>query len=279
MERIPCPLCDSPRSRHLWTKGEADYVQCSECTLVYENPRLTETELKDFYSAETYFVNREGGKDAPGYQDYFQQCSPALVQEYFSILQSHAAKKPSVRFLDLGCGPGGLLAEAKKHGWNASGLEISRWAVEKGRAEGLDIVEGTLQDAHFAEGEFDLISMFDVLEHLPHPRDTVSAIARVLRPGGVLVIETPNIEGFFVRTLYGAASDMVKPRAHICLYSPTTARRLLKGAGLSVVRTGLFPWCRRITPGYVRSLILSRVRGGESVQLTWNESMRIVATR
>jgi 2-polyprenyl-3-methyl-5-hydroxy-6-metoxy-1,4-benzoquinol methylase len=279
METIPCPLCNARRYRALWSKGGAHYVRCSECTLVYENPRLTEIELRDFYSAESYFVNPGGEKDTAGYEDYFQQCSPGLLQEYFSILQSHAAKKSSIRFLDLGCGPGGLLDEAGRHGWNASGLEISRWAVEKGRAEGLDIIEGTLRDAHFAEGEFDVISMFDVLEHLPHPRDTVSEIARVLRPGGILVIETPNVEGFFVRSLYGATSDMVKPRAHICLYSQKTARRLMEEAGMSLVQTVLFPWCRRITPGHLKGLLVSRLQGKQPVQFTWNESMRIIATR
>jgi 2-polyprenyl-3-methyl-5-hydroxy-6-metoxy-1,4-benzoquinol methylase len=279
METIPCPLCNARPYRSLWSRAGAQYVRCTECTLVYENPRLTESELRDFYSEESYFVNRERGKDAPGYQDYFQQCSPALLREYFSILHSHAARKPSVRFLDIGCGPGGLLAEARRHRWNASGLEISRWAVEKGRAEGLDIIEGTLQSARFAEAEFDVVSMFDVLEHLPHPRDIILETARVLKPEGVLVIETPNIEGFFVRNLYGAASDMVKPRAHICLYSPKTARRLLEEADLSTVSITLFPWCRRITPGYIKSVVVSRLPGKDPVQFTWNESMRIVATR
>jgi len=279
METISCPLCNAHPYRPLWSRGEAQYVRCSECTLVYENPRLTETELRDFYSAESYFINRDGGKNTPGYQNYFQQCSPGLLQEYFSILEFHAGQQPSIRFLDIGCGPGGLVAEAKRHGWNASGLEISRWALEKGRAEGLDIIEGTLQDARFAEAEFDMISMFDVLEHLPHPREAMSEVARVLKPNGTLVIETPNVEGFFVRNLYGAASDMVKPRAHICLYSPKTARRLLKEAGLAEVRLRLFPWCRRITPGYLKGLLLSRLPGREPIQLTWNESMRIIATR
>ncbi len=279
METISCPLCNAHPYRPLWSRGEAQYVRCSECTLVYENPRLTETELRDFYSVESYFINRDGGKDTPGYQDYFQQCSPGLLQEYFSILEFHAGQQPFIRFLDIGCGPGGLVAEAKRHGWNASGLEISRWALEKGRAEGLDIIEGTLQDARFAEAEFDMISMFDVLEHLPHPREAMSEVARVLKPKGILVIETPNVEGFFVRNLYGAASDMVKPRAHICLYSPKTARRLLNEAGLAEVRLRLFPWCRRITPGYLKGLLLSRLPGREPIQLTWNESMRIIATR
>jgi len=245
---------------------------------VFENPRLTESELRDFYSEESYFVNRDAGKEAPGYVDYFEQCTPAVNQEYFSILRRHAPPTVPVDLLDVGCGPGGLLHEARAQGWKATGIEISRWAAEKGKAQGLEIIEGTLHSARFTNGAFDVISMFDVLEHLPHPREYVSEIHRVLKPGGTLVIETPNIKGFFVRHLYQAASVMVKPRAHICLYAPETARRLLEGAGFSRVHITLFPWCRRITPGYMKGVVVSRIRGEQPLQLTWNESMRIVAT-
>ncbi|MCK5574112.1 MAG: class I SAM-dependent methyltransferase, partial [Bacteroidetes bacterium] len=232
-----------------------------------------------FYSEESYFVNRNAGKEAPGYVDYFEQCTPAVNQEYFSILRQNAPPAAPVSFLDVGCGPGGLLYEARAHGWKATGLEISRWAAERGKAQGLNIIEGTLHDAKLPDTTFDMISMFDVLEHLPHPREYVAEIHRILKPGGTLVIETPNIKGFFVRHLYRASSDMVKPRAHICLYAPETAQRLLEGSGFSRIRITLFPWCRKITPGYIKGVIVSRIRGKQPVQLTWNESMRIVATR
>jgi SAM-dependent methyltransferase len=280
MELVPCPLCDATESRPVWSRDGASYVRCGACGLLYENPRLTDAELKNFYSAESYFVN-DGSEGSPaGYVDYFSQCSPALLSEYFEILRREAPGRPSVDLLDIGCGPGGLLAEASRHGWRARGLELSHWAAGVGRTNGLEIIEGTLEEACFPDIAFDVISMFDVLEHLPHPRRYLQEIQRILRPGGVVVVETPNIDGFFARKVYQSSSDLVKPRAHICLYSPPTARRLFSGEGFEDVRIDLFPYCRRYTAGYVKRLFLSRIpRGGPPVQLTWNESMRIVARK
>jgi SAM-dependent methyltransferase len=278
MEDVACPLCDATTSRVVWTRQGATYVRCAACGLLYENPRLTGTELKSLYSAESYFINESGGAGAVGYVDYFSQCSPALLRDYFEILRHEVPSHSQPDFLDIGCGPGGLLEEARRHGWKARGLELSRWAVDKGRDKGLEIVEGTLEEARFPSAIFDVISMFDVLEHLPRPRNTLAEVRRILRPGGVLVVETPNIEGWFSRNLYRSASDLVKPRAHICLYSPVTVSRLFRTSGFTDLRITLFPYCRRYTPGYVKRVILSRIiRKGPPVQLTWNESMRIIA--
>jgi spore maturation protein CgeB len=278
MEKVACPLCDATDHRAVWSREGASYVRCSRCGLLFENPRLTEEELKGFYSAESYFINTGAGSDAAGYVDYFAQCSPALLSEYFEILRLEAPARSPVELLDVGCGPGGLLREASLHGWKARGLELSRWAVEKGRGSGLQIVEGTLEQAGFPEASFDVVSMFDVLEHLPNPRNTMREVRRVLRPGGVAVVETPNIDGWFARNVYRSSSDLVKPRAHICLYSPSTARRLFHESGFTGIHVSLFPYCRRFTPGYFKRLLVSRLtRGGTPVQLTWNESMRIVA--
>jgi ubiquinone/menaquinone biosynthesis C-methylase UbiE len=138
-------------------------------------------------------------------------------------------------------------------------------------------VHAHLLDAHFPGDNFDAISMFDVLEHLPSPGKYMREIYRILNRGGVLVIETPNIDGFFARHVYKEMSDLVKPRTHICLYNPSSSRRLLSEAPFSKTNVRTFPYCRRYSFVYLKGVIATRILPRRvPVQLTLNESLRIV---
>ena len=276
LEQVSCPVCGSDGRAELWEKRGARYVVCNQCTLVYENPRLTVGGLKRFYSQRSYYIQEPSQNPNSGYENYLVQCTPALQAEYFNIALRFSKVK-SGRFLDIGCGTGGVLAVAKSHGWEAVGLEISDWAVEQARAQGHTVINATLQQAQFPDNQLDVVSMFDVLEHLPTPVEYLKEVYRILRPGGVLVIETPNIGGFFARYLYKEDSDLIKPRAHICLYTRQSARRLCSYVPFSEVRIQTFPYCRRYSLAYFKGLIATRLLPRRvPMQLTINESLRIV---
>lgn len=277
MESVPCAVCGSRDCEPLWVKQGAKYVRCRECRLVYENPRLEAEELKEFYSTRDYFVRANPSAEVVGYEDYFLQCTPALVKEYFDIVQRFARFRTG-RFLDVGCGPGRLLKVALERGWEAVGLEISDWAADQGRSEGLNILNTTLPGANLPEESFQAVSMFDVLEHLPDPGSYLAEVYRILSRGGVLIVETPNIDGLFAHHLYRGKSDLVKPRAHICLYNPASIRKLFAATRFTDVRITTFPYSRKFTLAYLKGLIGSRVRPGRvPLQFTWNESLRVVA--
>ncbi len=277
MEKTNCPLCGKEKSKYLWSKDNADYVQCVFCNLVYENPRLTSEELKNYYSQECYF-HGNNISNTSGYTDYFSQSNLNINVEYFSILQQHIGRKEQISYLDIGCGPGTLVKLASENNWNAIGIEISKWAVNYAKHNGINVIENNLIDSKFPDEYFDLVSMFDVLEHLPNPTSCVGEIYRILKPCGIVVTETPNVDGFFAKYFYRQKSDIVKPRAHICLYSPSTALRLFQAAGFSKIDIETFPYCRRFTSGYFKSLIVSRLKpSSPNRQLTYDESMRIVA--
>lgn len=279
MITVNCAVCGSPESDSVWIKQGATYVRCKACRLVYENPRLTESELKEYYSKESYYFSPNEGEETSGYQDYFTECSPAHWKMYFDVVEKYAGKAQG-QYLDVGCGTGGLLKVAQTRGWKSLGVEISRWAIETGRKDGLEILEGSLQDLGLPGDSFQAISMFDVLEHVTAPRELMQEVYRVLKPGGTMIAETPNVNGFFVTHLYREDADLVKPRAHICLYSPDSARRLMEKSGFSTYSISTFPYCRRFTPGYFKRLLISRILPKRKpVQLTWNESLRIIASK
>jgi SAM-dependent methyltransferase len=276
MEKVTCALCRNDDSRFLWTKDDARYVRCNVCGLVYENPRLTDAELKEFYSSKSYFIQAPDAAGTSGYQNYYQQCTPALCAEYFSIVERFTSVQHG-RYCDVGSGPGGVMHHAKERGWDVFGVEISSWAVEEGRKAGLNIFEGTLMAAAYPDNFFDAVSMFDVLEHLSSPKEYIEEIYRILKPGGVLVVETPNVDGFFSRYVYKQNAYLVKPRAHICLYAPRSAKRLFSPSGFSSVKITTFPYYRSFAPEYLKSIVVTRLKKGvEPVQLTYNDSLRIV---
>jgi 2-polyprenyl-3-methyl-5-hydroxy-6-metoxy-1,4-benzoquinol methylase len=133
--------------------------------------------------------------------------------------------------LDLGCNVGTCLAEARERGWDAQGLEINDAAAGFCRRERkLNVRTGVLDHDTYAPESFDLVMMADVVEHLVDPFETLRRVARALRPGGLVMISTPDIERWAARLL------QVKPEEHLYYFSPTTIRTLLRQAGLETVR-------------------------------------------
>ena len=111
------------------------------------------------------------------------------------------AKSDTRRLLDLGCHIGVMVELAQARGWDAWGVEPSTWASEQARARGLHVVTGTLSDAKVPENYFDVVTLWDVVEHLTDPAAELRMVHRVLKPGGVFAIHTIDIESMFARLM------------------------------------------------------------------------------
>jgi 2-polyprenyl-3-methyl-5-hydroxy-6-metoxy-1,4-benzoquinol methylase len=128
--------------------------------------------------------------------------SPLLRRRLHRFLAPLRAHRSSGRLLEVGCGGGLLLRIAEEDGWRGYGTEISPSCAELLRAQRGDaFFEGELPDAPFAEQSFDAVIMMEVIEHLPDPSRYLAAAHRLLRPGGVLAITTPNMGGLSGRLL------------------------------------------------------------------------------
>ncbi len=227
-----CPLCGIESTELRWNRNGTRYFACQPCRIVFQFPQPSPGEVKDIYS-EDYYLKSDGESCISGYTDYETEMDLTLARVLYEPVQ-RIARRPGGKFLDVGCATGRVLQVARDNGWNAVGVEISAWAADVARGKGFEVHTGTLEEARLEKGSMDVVTMFDVIEHIPDPRTTLREIRRLLRPEGALVLQTPNASGFGARFLYRSRSMIVQPDAHLILFTPPGLRKMLKQEGFTV---------------------------------------------
>lgn len=236
-ERVEaCEVCDSQPSSHalLFWKYGTPVVRCSVCSLVFASPRWTSEHLFKRYRDPEYWTHYAETIRATAFDPVANQA------RWDPSLELFAAERGEGRLLDVGCATGEFLAAAKARGWQAHGVEASEIAAAHAReSHGVDVHTGTLEDVRFPDASFDVVTMWDVIEHLQHPRAVVERVARLLRPGGLLGLTTPNI-GSLRYYVQGRRWWVVGPNEHIFYFSPATVDRLLRRCGFDVTHIDTF---------------------------------------
>ena len=146
---------------------------------------------------------------------------------------------PPGRLLDVGAGPGVLVEEAVLRGWDASGVELSAWAVNEAQRRGVDIRMRTLEDLDEPHGSIDAATLSDVIEHVPDPLGTMRRLHGLLKPGGVVFLATPDVDSAVARTLRRWWWSVLP--GHVWLFSRDTLSRLVREAGFEVVDVSTHP--------------------------------------
>src|SRR5215203_1766855 len=230
----PCCVCGETRSQLL---QEATYPEhgypgsfclrrCDKCALLFNSPRLDDHELAQLYGNNYYFFNRPDAAELNRIPPMYAR-TVALVGAEFEDNDRSS--------LDIGSGRGYLPAVLKRLGWDAHGVEISRDAADYARTRfGLEtIFTGTIEQfAAESEMEFPLVTAIDVIEHVPSPASFAQALSKVVRPGGLAIIDTPNAAAYNIR-VDGVAWKGFNP-FHIYLFTITNLRQLLEGNGFKV---------------------------------------------
>jgi len=139
---------------------------------------------------------------------------------------------PVGRLMDIGCGNGNLLRLAKGLGWKAVGLEVDSAAVQAARARGLDVIEGSYSRLAEYQGEWDCIICSHVLEHVHEPIDMLAEVAMALRPGGILLLSSPNATSQ-VRTHFGNDWRGLEAPRHLTIPSLRQLKANLSNIGFS----------------------------------------------
>lgn len=226
-----CTLCGGLAHEPVMEKAGYQLVRCSGCELVYVANPPSAAELERLYSFASGYhskvqsrrMDRLHLREARGHQ--------AIVDQHL---------EPG-RLLDVGCSVGAYLRVASDAGWQVVGLEFSKDTSEIARSQhGLEVVTGTLEDEPFPHGSFDLVTLWDVIEHVPDPLHTMGQVHELLRPGGTVAITTPNIDGLFPRASLPAARLLghwphPEPPHHLYQFSKRTIERLLAEAGFELV--------------------------------------------
>jgi len=253
-ERVAtCDLCGDSSANHpvLFWKHNTPVVRCTTCGLIYANPR---------WKAEFLF-----GRYTP---DYWETYSEKISETAVDPQRNQAVYTPPLsylemvrrngRVLDVGCASGEFLAAAGARGWELYGVEPSPiGAAQAECVPGATIHTGTLDTAPWADAYFDGVAFFEVIEHLQSPRAYIEKIGRLLRPGGMLVMSTPNIHSLAYYML-GRDWEVVGPNDHIYYFSPRTLERLLRSCGFAIqhihtMTTNVETWRRWLASSPLRS--------------------------
>ena len=291
MEIIPCPLCTSTDYQKLFMsrdeKGrfsELFYiVRCDDCGLVYLNPRPAEADKMRLYEELAGGLSEPlPEKDAararekiarlaqPFYRLMLRDCrnykhlkvkiDPLIIFKKIwariinpFIFRDIPPFKGEGRILDIGCNNGLYLSILKSIGWKVLGVELNPALAQAQEALGIEVKQGTLEDAQFEEGSFDVVRLSHVLEHLYEPLKTLKEIAKILKPNGQIRITVPNQRSFafflFKDLWYGAPG-------HLYCFKPFTLSKLCEKAGLTLERVAI-----TASKGTTRSLLKKYLTG------------------
>jgi 2-polyprenyl-3-methyl-5-hydroxy-6-metoxy-1,4-benzoquinol methylase len=140
------------------------------------------------------------------------------------------------RLLDIGCGAGDLLLRMQQYGWDVEGIEQDRIAVANLRKFDIDVTEGTLPNGNLPADSFDVITASHVIEHIGDPNAFLRECFKLLRPGGRLVIATPNADSSGLKK-YGSSWVHLDPPRHLVLFTPASLKQALERASFEVDQT------------------------------------------
>ena len=236
---VDCGLCGSSERRLKFEDGPFSVVTCEQCGLTYVTPRLGDTSLIDEVYNEQYWRS-DAAKDR-GYTDYAadERLYLKTYRRRMSVVRRHFPTPG--RVLDVGCAAGFFLRVAKDAGWQVTGLEpsdsIRALAV---RALGEENVHGgLLGEVDLEPASFDLITFWDVIEHIPDTVAALRAARELLAPGGKLLVETQNIDSRAAKVL-GTRWQHYKHAEHIYHFNPKTIDRLFGEGGFEILENR--PW-------------------------------------
>jgi 2-polyprenyl-3-methyl-5-hydroxy-6-metoxy-1,4-benzoquinol methylase len=235
-ETVHCNYCGGKKTKTILVSEPFPIVSCIHCGLVYLSPRPGKKEITRIYDAH-YFGREEVGS---GYTDY--QClADNLFQEAGHRLQLIAKYVPHGTLIDAGCGFGSFLTTAAGIGYTVTGCDISEAAVTHVKKKyKLKAIVADVYPGKFPKGPFDVITAWDVIEHMPDPVQSLTAFYNSQKENGFLFMTTPDIESIDALILGKYWYGFKRIPEHLYYFSPKSIRLMLKEVGYEVVEVK--PW-------------------------------------
>ncbi len=224
-----CIICNSDKISFFIRKNNCDIFCCNNCKLLFVYPMKTDTAT--IYS-DDYFC---GAKKTFGYIDYDSDKEPMVPTfiKYLEIIEKIIPNRG--KLLDVGAATGFFINIAKKRDWNATGIELSDFAASSARAKGFDVKTGTLSSGDFLPESYDVITIFDVIEHFPNPLVEIKTASKILKKGGIIVINTPDT-GSIIAKIFGKKWHLIVPPEHLYYFNSINLTTLLEKNGFKVIK-------------------------------------------
>ncbi len=230
-----CPVCGGrPPWRPVYARWGFHLVRCGGCELMFQDPQPSDEVLAEAYYFDPEFTDALAGA--------YREWTLAQARQHGDVLARIAPQVPG-RVLDVGCSSGAWLEVAAGRGWRGTGVELGPTTAEAARRRGLDVRTGTLADTfgELAADAFDLVTFWDVLEHVRSPAEELELARGLLAPAGRVAVSCPNVEGWYPRATYRLFARLTgvwehpELPVHLWDFSPRTLGRLLERSGFRVV--------------------------------------------
>ncbi|MCC5945581.1 MAG: class I SAM-dependent methyltransferase [Bernardetiaceae bacterium] len=219
-----CLLCESKKLKDLKSYERHYLCQCQDCNFVFIKRIPTIEELEKYY--KNY-----------GAEHFL---SPITIKRYHALLDEFEPYRKHNRILDVGCGVGHFLSVAKERGWEVHGVEFSKEAAEICRQKGISMQEGQLDSSLFEPESFDIVTSFEVLEHINYPKQDAQQIHNLLRKNGLFYCTTPNFDSL-MRYYLKADFNVIHYPEHLGYFTVSTLKKLFQNTGFKtqkVLTTG-----------------------------------------
>lgn len=235
-----CPVgCNAPLETTAYVLPEGALLRCTACGQLLSQcteARYWES-MQEFNDPQGTLPNARSGARR------FRR-SKKFLDRIAVLLQQQPSQ---IRLLDVGCSSGAFLGAAVSFGYAAEGVEPAPKAAATAQAAGLKVRQGLLHEAGYADGQFDAVTLFEVIEHLKHPQELLEECRRILRPGGILLVGTGNAASWSMAAM-GAKWEYLSIAAHgghVSFFTPSSLGKLAQQAGFSVadVRTRGVRFC------------------------------------
>jgi len=191
-------------------------------------------ELAGFYPAQYWWSSKSNGNSAlKKLEAVYRRLA---LRDHVSFIERAAGNPRGLDVLDVGCGGGTLLGLLKERGFRPLGVDFSAEAARVAESEnGVRVLVGSLNDAMFPDGGFDIVTLFHVMEHVANPRAVLAEVSRILKPNGALVLQVPNIDSWQFKAFGARWYGLDIPR-HVIDYSKNAMLKLLADSGFVVRR-------------------------------------------
>lgn len=224
-----CTVCLKNQTSLYTRKNGHDVFKCRTCGFIFVWPTPVSTD--NVYSQE-YFQGAHSGFGYVNYQE--DKAGMRSTFERFLEKLNQAAGHKKGALLDVGAATGFFMEMARQDGWSVKGVELSGWASQTGRDQGLDIFTGLIKDAGFEKDSFDAVTFWDVFEHVPSPRVELQTVRGILKLSGILAMNMPDVGSLFAR-LMGSRWHSFVPPEHLNYFNSQSLRSLLEQEGFEVL--------------------------------------------